>query len=177
MSDDSDLCNCGAPYRRGVVQKDGPNKGRPYKGCPLPRESQCENSFRWDDAQPTFAPAGAYQNNSNSNGGAQHRPAKRPATDGTTCTPSVPTYAPPQQAAADAGTTQRQMQLIVDMASELMTKRNKEYEELKDATREILAKLDKLIDRGEMHAAVHVAAERAKPAGPPSSGWDNRWSE
>lgn len=46
-------CRCGQPAKQLTVNKDGPNKGRPFFGCSQPlRELQC-GFFQWADAEPT----------------------------------------------------------------------------------------------------------------------------
>lgn len=45
---DSVMCKCGQPARSLQVQKEGPNKGRPFYGCPAPRGAGC-NFFQWAD--------------------------------------------------------------------------------------------------------------------------------
>jgi DNA topoisomerase-3 len=44
----SPLCQCQTPSVRKVVQKDGPNKGKPFFACGQPRDSQC-GFFQWDN--------------------------------------------------------------------------------------------------------------------------------
>ncbi|PAA46937.1 hypothetical protein BOX15_Mlig014717g3 [Macrostomum lignano] len=41
-------CKCGEPARERTVQKDGPNKGRPFFGCAKPMNQSC-NFFQWGD--------------------------------------------------------------------------------------------------------------------------------
>ncbi|KAL5017788.1 hypothetical protein ScPMuIL_003510 [Solemya velum] len=47
-SDSTPNCNCGTPGRRCTVQKEGPNKGREFFGCPKPRGEGC-GFFQWAD--------------------------------------------------------------------------------------------------------------------------------
>ncbi|XP_052264208.1 DNA topoisomerase 3-alpha-like isoform X2 [Dreissena polymorpha] len=42
------MCKCGQPAKSLTVQKEGPNKGRPFYGCPAPREQGC-GFFQWAD--------------------------------------------------------------------------------------------------------------------------------
>ncbi|KPJ08784.1 DNA topoisomerase 3-alpha [Papilio machaon] len=48
-NEDNVMCNCGVPARRVTVQKEGPNKGRPFYGCPKNFSSRC-NFFQWADS-------------------------------------------------------------------------------------------------------------------------------
>ncbi|XP_045535738.1 DNA topoisomerase 3-alpha [Papilio machaon] len=48
-NEDNVMCNCGVPARRVTVQKEGPNKGRPFYGCPKDFSSRC-NFFQWADS-------------------------------------------------------------------------------------------------------------------------------
>ena len=41
---------CSLTFRRSV-QKDGPNKGRPFYCCSKPRDQQC-GFFQWADEEP-----------------------------------------------------------------------------------------------------------------------------
>ncbi|XP_013142940.1 PREDICTED: DNA topoisomerase 3-alpha [Papilio polytes] len=59
--DDNVMCNCGVPARRVTVQKEGPNKGRPFYGCPKEFSSRC-NFFQWADSDTTVE----WNNNSGS---------------------------------------------------------------------------------------------------------------
>ncbi|KAK2586300.1 hypothetical protein KPH14_001550 [Odynerus spinipes] len=42
------MCVCNEPARQLIVQKEGPNKGRPFYSCPKGRESTCK-FFKWAD--------------------------------------------------------------------------------------------------------------------------------
>ncbi|XP_073945480.1 DNA topoisomerase 3-alpha-like isoform X2 [Choristoneura fumiferana] len=48
-NDDDVMCNCGLPCKKITVHKEGPNKGRPFYGCPKEFNSRC-NFFQWADA-------------------------------------------------------------------------------------------------------------------------------
>ncbi|XP_050346470.1 DNA topoisomerase 3-alpha [Nymphalis io] len=48
QDDDSVMCNCNMPCKRITVQKEGPNKGRPFYGCPKDFNSRC-TFFQWAD--------------------------------------------------------------------------------------------------------------------------------
>ncbi|XP_076459295.1 DNA topoisomerase 3-alpha-like [Babylonia areolata] len=45
------MCNCANPARRLTVQKEGPNTGREFYGCPKPRGEGC-GFFQWADDVP-----------------------------------------------------------------------------------------------------------------------------
>ncbi|KMQ86449.1 dna topoisomerase 3-alpha-like protein [Lasius niger] len=45
---DTVVCQCNQPARKLTVQKDGPNKGRQFYGCPKGMNSTC-NFFKWAD--------------------------------------------------------------------------------------------------------------------------------
>ncbi|XP_029663967.1 DNA topoisomerase 3-alpha [Formica exsecta] len=47
-TNDTIVCQCNQPARKLTVQKDGPNKGRQFYGCPKGMNSTC-NFFKWAD--------------------------------------------------------------------------------------------------------------------------------
>ncbi|KAL0841388.1 hypothetical protein ABMA28_015083 [Loxostege sticticalis] len=47
-NDDNVMCNCGVPCKKITVHKEGPNKGRPFYGCPKEFNQRC-NFFQWAD--------------------------------------------------------------------------------------------------------------------------------
>ncbi|XP_028178062.1 DNA topoisomerase 3-alpha [Ostrinia furnacalis] len=47
-NDDNVMCNCGVPCKKVTVHKEGPNKGRPFYGCPKEYNARC-NFFQWAD--------------------------------------------------------------------------------------------------------------------------------
>jgi len=51
-------CWCGQPTKRLVAKKEGPNQGRTFFGCEMPRESQC-GYFQWDGDEAPQAPRGS----------------------------------------------------------------------------------------------------------------------
>ncbi|XP_050684412.1 DNA topoisomerase 3-alpha isoform X2 [Leptidea sinapis] len=51
-NDDDVKCNCGLPGKKITVHKEGPNKGRPFYGCPKEINARC-NFFQWADGPPT----------------------------------------------------------------------------------------------------------------------------
>ncbi|ESO84773.1 hypothetical protein LOTGIDRAFT_168441, partial [Lottia gigantea] len=48
---DNVQCNCNVEARSLVVQKEGPNKGKSFYGCPKPRNEGC-GFFQWADQPP-----------------------------------------------------------------------------------------------------------------------------
>ena len=56
-NNDKVSCNCGSLARRLTVQKEGPNKGRDFFGCPKPREESCR-FFQWADEDPSTGGTG-----------------------------------------------------------------------------------------------------------------------
>lgn len=47
------MCVCNEPAKQFIVQKEGPNKGRPFYSCPKGRESTCK-FFKWADEDQSF---------------------------------------------------------------------------------------------------------------------------
>ncbi|XP_038212166.1 DNA topoisomerase 3-alpha [Zerene cesonia] len=47
-NDDNVMCNCNLPCKKITVHKEGPNKGRPFYGCPKDFNSRC-SFFQWAD--------------------------------------------------------------------------------------------------------------------------------
>ncbi|XP_074647309.1 DNA topoisomerase 3-alpha-like [Tubulanus polymorphus] len=74
-------CRCGEPARSLIVQKDGPNKGRPFYGCPKPRDQGC-GFFQWGDEDPGGGNAGFSGGNDNNSSRGTKR--KKPAGAGGT---------------------------------------------------------------------------------------------
>ncbi|CAK1596337.1 unnamed protein product [Parnassius mnemosyne] len=52
QNEDNVMCNCGLPCKKITVHKEGPNKGRPFYGCPKDFNSRC-NFFQWADSGST----------------------------------------------------------------------------------------------------------------------------
>ncbi|XP_047024489.1 DNA topoisomerase 3-alpha [Helicoverpa zea] len=66
---ESVMCNCGQPCKQITVQKDGPNKGRPFYCCVKDMSSRC-NFFQWADSAPSAVTDwGSSSSSSNSNRG------------------------------------------------------------------------------------------------------------
>jgi len=63
---DSVQCGCGQNAKELTVQKEGPNKGRPFYACPKPRGEGCK-FFQWGDE------AGAPPQNQGGFGGGRGR--------------------------------------------------------------------------------------------------------
>ncbi|XP_041978680.1 DNA topoisomerase 3-alpha [Aricia agestis] len=49
-NDDNVMCECRQPCRKITVQKEGPNKGRLFYGCPKPFNQRC-NFFQWANSE------------------------------------------------------------------------------------------------------------------------------
>ncbi|XP_020670289.3 DNA topoisomerase 3-alpha [Pogona vitticeps] len=56
------VCRCDQPAVTRTVQKEGPNKGRPFHTCSKPREQQC-GFFQWADENLAPAPASGFPSN------------------------------------------------------------------------------------------------------------------
>ncbi|CAF4845799.1 unnamed protein product [Pieris macdunnoughi] len=49
-NEDNVMCECGLPCKKITVHKEGPNKGRPFYGCPKEFNKRC-NFFQWADGE------------------------------------------------------------------------------------------------------------------------------
>ncbi|WAQ96032.1 TOP3A-like protein [Mya arenaria] len=80
---DTVTCQCGQPAKSLTVQKEGPNKGRPFYGCPQPRGQGC-TFFQWGDEDPGAGGVGGRGFSSGRGGGGASRgrggSKKRPAS-------------------------------------------------------------------------------------------------
>ncbi|KAK6171091.1 hypothetical protein SNE40_019350 [Patella caerulea] len=83
-SGDNVQCPCGLPAKSLTVQKDGPNKGRPFYGCSKPRVESC-GFFQWGD-QPSDGGGGMGRGNGggarNNQTGYKRQGGAGPQTDG-----------------------------------------------------------------------------------------------
>lgn len=81
------MCVCNEPAKQFTVQKEGPNKGRPFYTCPKGRESTCK-FFKWADEDSSFNMNNdrrgwgnnENRNNNNRRGGGAPAPKKSKTT-------------------------------------------------------------------------------------------------
>ncbi|XP_049869431.1 DNA topoisomerase 3-alpha [Pectinophora gossypiella] len=73
-NEDDVMCNCGVPCKKVTVHKEGPNKGRPFYGCPKEFNNRC-NFFQWADGggSNTTTEWGASSSSSNTRGRGRGR--------------------------------------------------------------------------------------------------------
>ncbi|CAK1547296.1 unnamed protein product [Leptosia nina] len=83
-NDDNVMCDCGLPCKKITVHKEGPNKGRPFYGCPKEFNKRC-NFFQWADGGSSTTTDWGSSSSSNSRRGRGRGSSSGEARGGRKC--------------------------------------------------------------------------------------------